>query len=355
MKALIAAGGKGSRLRPLTYAQNKHTIPLANRPLIIQAVEKIVEAGIDDIAISVNEGETELQKLVGDGSTWNVTITYLEQKGGALGVADVIRNATSFLGGEDFVFYLGDNVLCTDIGPFIEEFYEKKLNCLLALTKVQEPERFGVPVIENDRVVRVEEKPENPPSDYAVVGLYVYDKHMVEAVKHLELSERGEYEISDAHTWLLENGFEVGFREITGWWKDTGKPEDLLEGNQLLLKEMESSLNGELRDSSRIQGQVVLEEGAVLEGNTFVRGPVVIGKNVRIKDAYIGPFTSIGDDVVVEGAEVEHSIVMSGTEILVSQRIVDSILGHNMKLNPYKNTLPRGHKLIVGDNSHIEI
>ncbi|MFB6225689.1 MAG: sugar phosphate nucleotidyltransferase, partial [Candidatus Paceibacteria bacterium] len=195
MKALIAAGGKGSRLYPLTHTQNKHTIPLANTPLITLAVEKVVEAGITDIGISINEGDQEIYRIIGDGSRWGVNITYIEQTGGALGVAHVIGNAASFLNGDDFLFYLGDNIITNDLSLFVDKFYQEELNCLLALTQVYNPTQFGVPVIDNNRIVRIDEKPAHPPSQYAVAGLYMYDSHMLDAVQQLTLSERGEYEI----------------------------------------------------------------------------------------------------------------------------------------------------------------
>lgn len=356
MKGLIAAGGKGTRLRPITTNRNKHTIPLANKSMIELAVEKLAKAGIKDIGIVVNLGDIELEPILGDGSKYGVKITYIEQTGGALGVAHVIKIAKKFLLDDDFVFYLGDNIILGDVKDFINKFYEQKLNALLALSKVKDPERFGVPRIENNRIVEVIEKPNNPPSQYAVAGIYVYDKNIHNIIENLASSPRGEYEISDAHTNLINQGFQVGFSEITGWWKDTGKPQDLLEGNQLLLAQIKNSIiQGDLSLESTIEGTVVIEDGAEVKGKSFIRGPVIIGKNSIIDNSYIGPYTSIGSDCNITNSEIEHSLLMNNITINSSKRIVDSILGNSVIITDKENTFPKGHKLVIGDNSQVEL
>ncbi len=356
MKGLIAAGGRGTRLRPITTNRNKHTIPLVNKTMIEHAVEKLAQAGIREIGITINEGDTELSQILGDGSRYGVDITYIEQTGGALGVAHVIHNARQFLGEEDFVFYLGDNIILGDINEFIQVFYQDKLNALLALSIVKDPERFGVPRIESGRIVEVIEKPDNPPSQYAVAGIYIYDKNILSIVEELQPSSRGEYEISDAHTALINKGFEVGYAEITGWWKDTGKPQDLLEGNQLLLSQLkESSIQGQIEHTVTVEGIVVLEQGAFVKGNSFIRGPVIIGKDSIIEDSYIGPYTSIGVNCNIKGAEIEHSLLMNDNTIHSSKRIVDSILGNSVRITNKEHTFPTGHKLVIGDNSQVEL
>lgn len=357
MKALITAGGRATRLRPITWTINKHLIPLANKPMIFYAIEKIAEAGVTEIGIIVNEGEDELQKQVGDGSRWGVRVEYIEQKGGPKGIAHAVNEARPFLGDEPFIFYLGDNIILGSIVKFVEKFKDEKRNCLLALSKVKDPHRFGVPELRDGRIVRVDEKPSEPKSDFAVTGIYVYDSNFFEAYKHIKPSERGEYEISDIHTWLIENDYNVGYEEITGWWKDTGKPEDLLEGNQLLLNEMASKPheNVEIHEQAVLQGKVVIGEGTVIGPKTLIRGPVVIGKGCKIESSYIGPYTSVGNEVEIYNTELEHSVVFDYADINCSKRIVDSLIGMNATITASHETLPSGHKLVVGDNSVVEL
>ena len=356
MKALITAGGHATRLRPITYTTNKHLIPVANKPLIFYALEKFADTEIKEVAINVNKGEVKLKEAVGDGSRWGLKITYIEQKGGALGVAHVIKNARTFLGDDDFVFYLGDNIILGSIHDFINKFKNDKLNCLLALSKVRDPQRFGVPQIdENGRIISVEEKPSDPKSEYAVAGIYVYDKTIHAAVDSLKPSSRGELEISEAHQYFIDHGKKVGYSVITGWWKDTGKPYDLLEGNQLILNSITEDIKGTVDKGVDIQGRVVIGEGSRIEGRSFIRGPVHIGKNTIIRGSYIGPYTSIGDRVEIIGTEIEHSIVFDEADIECNRRIVDSILGRNCTISNSFNTYPRGHKIIAGDNSQIEL
>jgi glucose-1-phosphate thymidylyltransferase len=356
MKGLIAAGGKGTRLRPITTNRNKHTIPLANQSMIELAVKKLIEAGIKDIGIIINIDDTELEPILGDGAQYGVKISYIEQIGGALGVAHVIKVARDFLQDDDFVFYLGDNIILGDVKDFINNFYNQKLNALLALSQVKDPERFGVPRIEDNRIIEVIEKPQNPPSQYAVAGIYIYDKNIHQIIDNLSPSYRGEYEISDAHTELIKQGFQVGYSEITGWWKDTGKPQDLLEGNQLLLSQINNSnIQGEIDINSTIEGIVTIEKGAQVKGNSFIRGPVVIGENSIIEDSYIGPYTSIGYDCKIKNSEIEHSLLMNNITIHSSKRIVDSILGNSVIITDKESTFPKGHKLVIGDNSQVEL
>lgn len=357
MKALIAAGGRGTRLRPITYLYNKHLIPVANKPMIYYALEKVAKAGITQVAININPGDKELPAALGDGSRWGLDITYIEQQGGALGLSHIIKNAQDWLGDESFVFYLGDNIILSDIADFVREFEKRRLNCMLALSYVRDPQRFGVPEIsETGEILRVEEKPERPKSNFAVTGIYIYDKSILEAVNAIKPSARGELEISDAHTYLIDHGYKVGYKEISGWWKDTGKPYDLLEGNQLVLSNLAAKNEAQVvEESVSMQGKVSIGKGSKLVGKTFIRGPVIIGENCMLTDCYIGPFTSIGDGVQIFGAEVEHSILMDNVNINSTKRIVDSILGKNVQVDDAHKTFPRGHKLVLGDNSSAEL
>lgn len=358
MKALITAGGRATRLRPITYTINKHLIPLANKPMLAYAIEKIADAGIREIGINVNPGEEEIQKVIGDGSTWGVKITYIEQTGGPKGLAHILKMARPFLGDEPFLFYLGDNIILGSIRRFVEKFSTEKLSGLLALSKVKDPQRFGVPEIRDGKIVRVDEKPSEPKSNYAVTGIYVYDSNVFKAVDAIAPSPRGEYEISDVHTWLIEHGYAIGYEEITGWWKDTGKPEDLLEGNQLLLSEMkpeEMVVEGEVAESAVLHGRVKVGKGTVIGDRVLIRGPVVIGEGCVIKNSYVGPYTAIGNNVEIYNTEIEHSVVFDHVDINCSKRIVDSMIGENATVMSASATLPMGHRLIIGDNSFVEV
>ena len=358
MKALITAGGRATRLRPITWTVNKHLVPLANKPMISFAIEKIAEAGIKEVGIIINVGDTEIAKALGDGSAYGVSLTYIEQVGGPVGFAQGVNLAREFLADEPFVLYLGDNIILGSIGRFVEKFEREKLNCLLALSKVKDPQRFGVPEIKDGKILRVEEKPQNPKSDYAVTGIYVYDKHFFDAFQNIKPSARGEYDISDIHTWLIEHGHSVGYEEITGWWKDTGTPYDLLEGNALLLNERAAwnvRIEGEVSSGAVIRGAVSIGKGAKIGPSTVIRGPVAIGENAKIDNAYIGPYTSIGNDVTVEGAEIEYSMVFDGAVVRPGCRVVDSLIGKNAVIERNESILPKGHKLIVGDNARVEL
>jgi glucose-1-phosphate thymidylyltransferase len=357
MKALITAGGHGTRLRPITFTLNKHLVPVANKPLIFYALEKISKCNIKDVGININPGDTSIQKIVGDGSKWNLRITYLEQKGGPKGLSHIILNAKPFLGESDFIFYLGDNIVLGEINHLVDAFYAEKANCLLALSKVRDPQRFGVPELnENGDIIGIVEKPQNPKSEYAVTGIYIYDKSIMKAVESISPSARGELEISDAHQYLLDNNYKVKYKEITGWWKDTGKPEDLLEGNQLLLNNIQSNNKAEkISEDSKLQGNIIIGENTKILEKSFLRGPIIIGSDCEIKNSYIGPFTSIGNNVKIEKAEVEHSIVFDEAEISCRKRIIDSLIGHKAVIKDSEDSLPSGHKLLVGDNSFIEI
>jgi glucose-1-phosphate thymidylyltransferase len=358
MKAIITGGGRATRLRPITWTINKHLIPIANKPMIFYAIEKIRDAGIKEIAINVNPGDKELAEFIGDGSRWGVKINYFEQQGGPLGIANVVWQARDFIGDEPFLFYLGDNIILNPIKNFVEKFQREKLNCLLALSRVKDPQRFGVPEIRGGKIVRVEEKPIEPKSDFAVTGIYFYDKNFFEAYKHVKPSARGEYEISDVHTWLIENGCNVGYEEITGWWKDTGKPEDLLEANQLILnnlQEEECKNGGEITGDVIIQGKVKIGKNTKIGPRVTIRGPVAVGENCVIANTHIGPHTSLGNGVEIYNSEIEHSIVFDDVDINCGVRIVDSLIGKNAMLLNSHETLPNGHRLVVGDNAVVEL
>ena len=358
MRALITAGGRGTRLRPLTYTSNKHLIPIANKPMLHYALEAVAAAGIRDVGIVINPdtGE-EIRRALGDGSTWGVAITYVLQEA-PLGLAHVVHSAESFLRGEPVVVFLGDNVVVGGIRQFVERFRERKDHCHLVLARVREPQRFGVAEVQGDRIVRVIEKPAKPASDFAVTGIYVYDAPIFEAVRGIRPSGRGELEISDAHQYLLDHGYQVGFSEITGWWKDTGKPEDLLEANRFVLDQMLDAAGPVIRGSvdahSDIAGKVVVEAGARVVASQ-IRGPVAIGADAVVESSYIGPYTSIGKRCVIRDSELEYSILFEDTQILdVDVRIERSLLGREVLIRRAA-ARPRTQKFIVGDQSTIEL
>lgn len=353
MKALITSGGKGTRLRPITHTENKHLIPIANKPILHYAIEAVVEAGIKEIGIIVNADNDAVQKAIGDGSRWNAPITYIPQEA-PLGLAHVVKIAEDFIKDDPFIFYLGDNMVIGGVKRFIDRFHEQKCNCHLTLAEVKEPSHFGVPEISGDRIVGVEEKPAKPKSKYAVAGIYIYDSSIFKAVNSIKPSPRGELEISDAHQYLLNHKYKVTYSEITGWWKDTGKPYDLLEANRLVLENLQPTFQGKFDKKSNLAGKVSVGKGSKII-NSNVRGPVIIGDNTIIQDSYIGPFTSIYNNCQIQNSEIEFSIVMDHCKILdVGVRIESSILGSEVEIIT-ANDKPRTHRFIVGAQGHLEI
>ena len=358
MKALLTAGGRATRLRPITHTINKHLIPLANKPMIVYAIERLKEAGITEVFINVNPGEKEIHACLGDGSGWGVRIQYIEQTGGPKGLAHIIKNAEPYLRGGPFVFYLGDNIIVGSLKEHVAQFEREQLDGLFAFAHVKDPQRFGVAVLENGKLTRIEEKPAVPKSSLAQTGIYFYSDAIFDVVRDLQPSARGEYEISDENTRLIEMGKLIVFNEVSGWWKDTGKPEDLLEGNQILLQHelsREALIEGTIGPNVTIQGYVRIGKGTVIWDNVLIRGPVAIGENTIIKGSYIGPYTSIGNHCTIEDTELENTVVMDHAILKTHNRIVDSIVGKNASVMSARHTFPSGHKLIIGENSSVEV
>lgn len=353
MKALITAGGHGTRLRPITHTQNKHLIPIANKPILNYALEYVREAGIKEVGIITNKDGSEVKDVYGDGKELGLSITYIPQERPS-GLADCVRIAQPFIGNDSFVFYLGDNIIVGGIRRFIDEFQANDSNCHLVLAKVPDPERFGVPEIKDNHIVRIEEKPQKPKSDYAVTGIYIYDGSIFEAVNNIKPSARGELEISDAHQYLIEKGLKISYSEITGWWKDTGKPNDLLEANRLVLDNISSKIAGKVDQDSKISGRVIIGAGAEIK-NSNVRGPAIIGSGTKIINSYIGPYSSIERDCVIQNSEVEFSIISENCKILNQKiRIEASLLGKDVTIIE-ANAKPFTNRFIIGDQSIIEI
>ena len=353
MRGLILSGGKGTRLRPLTYTQAKQLVPVANKPVLFYGIEALKEAGISEIGIIVGDTKEEIKQATGDGSRWNLNVTYIEQEA-PLGLAHAVKISEEFLRGEPFVMYLGDNILKNGITSLVEEFQQKKPNSLILLTEVPNPQMFGVAELEGGRVVRLVEKPKKPASNLALVGVYMFDAHIFEAVKAIKPSWRNELEITDAIQYLVEHGYEVQPHLVTGWWKDTGKIEDIIEANRLILETISGSNLGNVDDTSRINGQVVIEQGVVVK-NSIIRGPAIIGENSEIADSYIGPFTSIQNSCKIIYTEIENSIVLEKSEIVeVGSRIDESLIGREVKIFKCPSK-PSVYRLIVGDKSEIGI
>jgi glucose-1-phosphate thymidylyltransferase len=354
LKGLILSGGAGTRLRPITHTSAKQLVPVANKPVLFYGIEALVEAGIREIGIIIApETGEEIRQAAGDGSQFGASITYIEQEA-PLGLAHALLTAEGFLGQDPFVMYLGDNLLRDGIVELAEVFRGSEPDALILLTHVEDPSSYGVAELDGDRVIRLVEKPKDPPSDLALVGVYMFGPSIFEAAHAIEPSARGELEITDAIDRLIENGRRVEPHIVRGWWKDTGKLEDMLEANRLVLEDIERRIDGDLDEASRVEGRVVIEEGAKLE-RSVVRGPAVIGAGARISDSYIGPYTAIDRDVVITGSEVEHSIVLAGSSIRdLHARMEASLLGKNVSLSRSEG-MPKTLRFLVGDNADIAI
>ena len=350
MKALILSGGHGTRLRPLTYSQQKQLIPVANKPVLFYAIEDVIEAGIHEIGIIVGPN-AELVKKTVLSREWDAEIEFIYQ-GEPKGLAHAILVARDYLGDDDFVMYLGDNILREGIVKHLEHFKEGNFDASILLQEVPNPQQFGVAELSEDgkTIKRLVEKPRVPPSNLALVGIYFFKPIIHEAVRNIKPSWRNELEITDAIQWLIDNGYKVGWTKVTGWWKDTGKPEDILEANRLILDDIKRDVR--VKTQAKIIGRVIIEEGTDIDGNTVIKGPAIIGKNCRIRNAYIGPYTSIGDNCIIENTEIEDSIILEGCEIRNAGRILESLIGRGVKIIKRDN-YPMGRKLVVGDNSQL--
>jgi glucose-1-phosphate thymidylyltransferase len=353
VKGLILSGGKGTRLRPLTHTNAKQLVPIANKPVLFYGIEAIREAGITDIGIIVGETRPDIEQAVQDGSQWGVKVTYIDQPE-PLGIAHAVAIAEPFIGKEPFVVYLGDNLLRDGIADLAEEFRQRSPNSQIMLARVEDPRQFGVAELEGDKVVRLEEKPKKPKSNLALVGVYMFDATIFEAVKHIKPSWRNELEITDAIQYLVANDYHVESHVINGWWKDTGKLEDMLEANRIVLDTFKQQINGFVDDASEVDFKVVVEEGAEIHSST-VRGPAIIGSGARIENSYVGPFTSVDQNVRILSSEIEHSIILAGSVIEnIPERIADSLIGRDVVVakSPAK---PKVYRFMLGDSSHVGI
>jgi glucose-1-phosphate thymidylyltransferase len=367
MKGLILSGGAGTRLRPITHTSAKQLVPVANKPILFYGLEDMAEAGISEVGIVIGETGDEIRAAVGDGSRWGLSVTYLPQEA-PLGLAHCVLIAADFLGEDDFVMYLGDNLLRQGIREFVERFEEDRRrsarpsleggaeppSAQILLAKVPDPQRFGVAEIGVDgEVLRLLEKPDEPPSDLALVGVYLFDASIHEAVRSIEPSGRGELEITDAIQWLIDTGRRVRHEVLEGWWKDTGKLDPLLEGNRLVLEALEPSMRGRADERSSVEGRVVVEEGAELVAST-VRGPAIIGRGTRIVNSYVGPYTSVAAGCEIIDSEIEHSVVLEDSRIVNIPRVQDSLIGREVEVTRSQR-VPKATRLMLGDHSRLDL
>ncbi len=354
MKALVLSGGSGTRLRPITHTSAKQLVPVANKPVLFYGLEAIAAAGVTDVGIVVGDTAPLIEAAVGDGSKFGIKVTYIRQLA-PLGLAHAVLIAREFLGDDDFVMYLGDNFIVGGITALVEEFKAAGPAAQIMLQQVSDPRSFGVAELDEvtGRVKNLEEKPKHPKSDLVLVGVYLFTAAIHEAVAGLKPSWRGELEITEAIQWLLDNGRTVHSTTITGYWKDTGNVTDMLEVNRLVLEGLEPRLDGTVSDDSEIIGRVVVEEGATVTGSRIV-GPAIIGAGSTISGCYIGPFTAIDENCLVDDSEIEYSIVLSDASLRGVRRIEASLIGHHAEVTPAPR-VPRAHRLVLGDHSKVQI
>jgi glucose-1-phosphate thymidylyltransferase len=360
MKGLILSGGAGTRLRPITHTSAKQLVPVANKPILFYGIEDMAAAGIKDIGIIIGETGDEIRAAVGDGSQWGVRVTYIPQDA-PLGLAHCVLIATEFLGDDDFVMYLGDNMLQQGLAEFVDRFeaaraadMETPPAAQILLAHVDDPRQFGVAEIDDEgHVLRLVEKPDHPPSDLALVGVYLFDRRVHDAVRSIEPSDRGELEITDAIQWLLDQGHRVLHDVLVGWWIDTGKKDPLLESNRYILELLEPANHGSVDAESSIEGRVVIEKDAEIIGSR-IRGPAIIGERTRIVNSYVGPFTSIAADCEVRDSELDHSVVLEEGRIDGIRGLADSLIGRQVEITR-SGKRPRALRLMLGDHSTVDL
>lgn len=351
MKGLILSGGYGTRLRPITYSQQKQLIPVANKPILFYAIEDVIEAGAEELGIIVGPNKEQVIETVEKGN-FDAEITFIEQEA-PLGIGHAVKISENFIGNNPFIVYLGDNILKGGIIQYVERFKKQDVDASILLTPYENPERFGVAELNSDgSVKRLIEKPQKPPSNLVLVGIYFFRVAIFEALKKIKSSWRNELEITDAIEYLIEKNFKVQSEIVRGWWKDTGKPEDILDANRLILDDLVSNIGGEVVGG--IRGRVSIDKGTKVNECSVIKGPALIGLDCLIKDSYIGPYTSIGNNCEIINSEVEDSVVMDGVKLVNAGNIVDSMIGRGAVIEENKD-LPKGNKFIIGDNSWVRI
>jgi glucose-1-phosphate thymidylyltransferase len=354
VKALILSGGKATRLRPITYTAAKQLLPVANKPILFYGIEAIRAAGITEIGIIVGDTRDEVMAAAGDGSRWDARITYIHQAA-PLGLAHAVATAREFLGDEPFIMFLGDNLIEGGVSVFVDEFLREKPAAEILLKQVANPCDFGVALLDaGGAILRLEEKPKEPKSNLALVGVYLFTPEIHASIARIKPSARGELEITDAIQDLVDTGHRVLSHELTGWWLDTGKKDDILEANRTVLDTLPGGIHGEMDAASHVMGRVQIGSGTRLT-NTTVRGPAIIGENCVISNAFIGPYTSIANNVTIDNVEMEHSIVLDNTSLRnLDGRMADSLIARNVDLRR-TDQRPRVNRFMLGDDSKVEL
>ena len=355
MKGVILSGGHGTRLRPLTHTGPKQLIPIANKPVIDYAIEDLRDAGITEIGIILGTNMPEkIKEALGDGSRFGVKITYIMQ-GEPKGLAHAAKTAKDFVGDDSFVMYLGDNILKSGIEEFVSGFDESDFTSRLLLQEVEDPRQFGVAELNDEgKIIHLVEKPEHPKSNLALVGIYLFKSEIFNAIDKIKPSWRDELEITDAIQKLIDDGFDVDSFVVEGWWKDTGKPEDVLDANQLILETIKTDIKGIVEDDVKIKGRVVIGENPIIRSGSVIKGPAIIGKNCEIK-GYVGPYTSIGDNTKLIESEIDSSIIIGNSLICSNRRITESLLGLNSKITSCTKSYPKGRSFVIGENSIVKL
>ena len=357
MKGIILHGGHGTRLRPLTHTGPKQLIPVANKPISQYALEDLKHSGIIDIAVVLGGIYPEkVEEHYGDGNKFGVKITYINQ-GEPKGIAHAVGLCKEYVGNNSFIVYLGDNLLKGGVQHLVKKFEVSDQDAMVLLCQVKEPQQFGVAKFdENGKLLQLIEKPKEPPSNYALTGIYFFKPIIFDMIKQLRPSWRGELEITEAIQKLLEKGYNVGYEIVQGWWKDTGTPEDILEVNRLVLDELKLEIKGKIEDDSSIQGRVTIGKNSIIKENALIRGPAIIGENTTIEaNVYVGPYTSIGNNVTIKRGEIENSIIMDHCIIDINDRIIDSLIAPSSRIISNTNNTPTGRRFILGERTYIEL
>lgn len=357
MKGLILSGGRGTRLRPITHTGPKQLVPIANKPVIQYAIEDLRKAGITDIGVVLgNTGRKDIQSALGDGSQFGVDITYIIQ-GNPLGLAHAAGCAREFVGNDNFVMYLGDNILKNSVTDLVESFEAGEYAAGVVLQHVDTPEQFGIVTVDNKgKILSLVEKPDDPPSDLAIIGVYVFSPAIFDAIETIEPSDRGELEITDAIQFLLEEGNQIDSHIAHGWWKDTGKPGDVLEANRLMLNDINATRDGIIGEDAEVVGTVDLHESAIIESGAVVRGPTSLGTDVVVESGtYVGPYTSVGENSRLSNIHITNTVLIGDNELTTDVTIVDSLVGRGTTIGSSVEMLPEGRRLVVGENSNIHL
>lgn len=354
MKGIILHGGHGTRLRPLTHTGPKQLLPIANKPMSQYALEDLKKAGVKEIAIIIGDVYPEkVKEYYGDGSKFGVNITYVYQDQ-PKGISHAIRLCKDFIKNDRFIVYLGDNVLRKDLVDYTKKFQNSSIDAMILLCEVDEPQRFGIAELDGEKIKKIMEKPKNPPSNLAVIGIYFLSPKIFDIIDKLKPSWRGELEITEALQLLMDDGYTIGYDTVTGWWKDTGTPEDIIHANKLVLDSIGTENQFLIDQDAEIKENIVIGKGTTISRDSFVTGPVIIGKNCQIGPAVrIGPYVSIGDNCKIQRCEIQDSIVMADCIIDAKIDLSNSIIAHAAEINDHH--APKKCQFLLGERSQLKL